>query len=93
MKDTGEKRLLEHDIEKLDAEIRALGNKRAELQLRVHELTFGVKVGDTVEYKGLKGQISGFYYSWPQIKLYKKDGTLGLNTKHCFDWEKDLKKL
>jgi len=94
MTPTNEKKLLEAEVERLDKEIGILGDQRAKCNLRLSELKFGVKIGDNVEYNGLKGVITGFHYdSWPQIKLYKKDGTLGLNTKHCFDWEKDLKKL
>jgi len=93
MSNAGEARLLKADIDELDVEIYKLQQKKLPLQKRLAELEFGVKIGDEVEYKGIKGKIAGFCSYWPQMYPYKKDGTLGSQLKHCYNWEENLKKL
>jgi hypothetical protein len=69
----------------INKEIDRLSEQSDKLKIRLNEIRFNCKVGQEIEFQGLKGIVSGFDYYWVAIKPYKKDGTPHKYTKILYN--------
>jgi len=74
--------------ERLLGLLSAVRSKLKELTIKERCLMYGVSIGDTVEFMdgrklkiGVLKKIDGYF---PEVLLFKKDGTLGLRTTSVY---------
>ena len=75
------------EYKKINKQIDKLTKRSRELKFKLNEIRFNCKVGEEIEFKELKGIVSGFDYKWVVIHPYKKDGTPHKYTKILYDLE------
>jgi len=81
----GKTKELLKEYREINKQIDKLTDRSKELELKLNEIRYNCKVGKEIEFKGLKGIVSGFDYRWVVIHPYKKDGTPHKYTKTLFD--------
>lgn len=72
------------EYREINKQIDKLTDRSEELRLKLNDIRFNCKIGQEIEFQGLKGIVAGVSYRWLVIHPYKKDGTPHKYTKTLY---------